>query len=259
MKCVVLTSSLKGTASHHLPILIEKYNVNVVLVIYNLNKGKKKKGFLSNKLKKVFQIGLLGALNGIRIRSWYDLSRIGFQTKSIHEVCSEYDIPLTEVDSLNSDLSRSEIMKSNADIGISLGNPYISERIFSIPELGMINIHHEILPDFQNAQSVIWSIYEGKKNTGYTIHEINKKIDEGAIILQETFPLEFGKKLKDTVALTSKMLLEKSAHGLGRVLGDYYKYKSKATPQKGGKKYTTPSIKEFFRILKQHNKLTSSN
>ena len=259
MRCVVLTSSLKGTASHHLPILIEKYNVDVVLVIYNLNKDRKKKGFLSKKMKKVFQIGLLGALNGIRMRRWYDLSRIGTQTRSIHEVCSKYKIPLTEVNSLNSDLSESEIIKSNADIGISLGNPYISEKIFSIPEFGMINIHHEILPDFQNAQSVIWSIYEGKKDTGYTIHEINQKIDEGAIILQETFPIEFGKKLKNTVTLTSKMLLDKSAHGLGRLLSDHKKLKSGAIPQRGGKKYTTPNIKEFFRILKQHSKLSSSN
>jgi folate-dependent phosphoribosylglycinamide formyltransferase PurN len=37
----------------------------------------------------------------------------------------------------------------------------------------MINIHHELLPEFLGAQSVLWQLHEGSTKTGFTIHRID--------------------------------------------------------------------------------------
>src|SRR3712207_8581825 len=49
-------------------------------------------------------------------------------------------------------LFRSLVKSADAALGLSLGNSYISSRIFTLPTYGMLNIHGEVLPDFQNAQ-----------------------------------------------------------------------------------------------------------
>src|SRR5439155_8886347 len=118
-----------------------------------------------------------------------------------------------------------EIMQEcKPDLGLSLGNSYISSKIFSIPVHGMLNIHGEVLPDFQNAQSVIWQIYEGRPETGYTIHKIDKGIDTGDIIRQEKFPIVFKESLAKTVSETCRLILERSAAGLVALLNDYEYY-----------------------------------
>ena|ERR1700730_1743036 len=66
------------------------------------------------------------------------------------------ETPIHRVDGINSD-GTVEIF--TAALGLSLGNGYISKRVFSIPKFGMINVHSERLPEYQNAQSVIWPIY----------------------------------------------------------------------------------------------------
>jgi methionyl-tRNA formyltransferase len=72
MKIVILTSSTHGTAAHHLPYLIESGSCEIAMVILNdgviLNKDK----YYKNKIRKILKIGILGALNGIRMRKWFN-------------------------------------------------------------------------------------------------------------------------------------------------------------------------------------------
>jgi methionyl-tRNA formyltransferase len=141
------------------------------------------------------------------------------------------------------------------DIGLSLGNGYISAKVFKIPRYGMINIHHEILPDYQNAQSIIWQLYNGSSETGYTIHCIDKNIDTGDILLQERVPIVFKPTLGETVAATMAALLDSSAIGLKRLLEDFNTYFDAGVPQGGGAKYTTPTYRQYLKILKQFERL----
>jgi methionyl-tRNA formyltransferase len=149
-----------------------------------------------------------------------------------------------------------DLFKSAApDLALSLGNSYISPRIFSIPRYGMLNIHGEILPDFQNAQSVIWQIYERSSETGYTIHKIDRKIDTGEIVKQERFPILFKSSLSETVSVTCAEILHRACQGLIDLLNDFEFHFNNAKPQGKGKSYTTPSLRQFIRIYFNFNKL----
>ena len=90
-------------------------------------------------------------------------------------------------------------MSLNVDLAISLGCSYISSKIFNIPKYGMINIHHEILPEYQNAQSVIWQLFNNSNKTGYTIHKITKKIDDGPILFKKERDIIISDTLRKTL------------------------------------------------------------
>lgn len=260
MKIIILTSSRYGTAAHHLPYLIESGTCEISMVILNEGRIKKNFRYLKNKVRKIIKIGPLGALNGIRMRKWFshDIS-IYKEIEELESICYRYDIPFHSTPNINTRSTEDLFRKANADVGLSLGNGYIGQRIYSIPKYGMINIHHEILPDYQNAQSVIWQIFNMSSITGYTIHKIDKHIDTGDLLLQGTIPIEFMGSLRRTVARTSVSLLEASAIGLVKVLGDLDQYYTSAKPQGPGKSYTTPSIWQYFKILRNHKKLKEAS
>ena len=67
----------------------------------------------------------------------------------------------------------------------------------------MVNIHTEILPD--TASSIIWPIYKKIKTTGFTIHQIDKKIDNGKILYQERYAIDFYPTLEETVKKSKKI------------------------------------------------------
>lgn len=256
MKIIILTSSLSGTAAHHLQYLIESNFIEVVMVVYNKGHIKNKKKYYQRKLEKIMKIGIFGTLNGMRIRKWFGEDTLQYLTfNTLDEMCKQYGIPFEQVDTINCKETISAFEDANADIGLSLGNGYIGSKIFNLPKYGMLNIHHEILPTFQNAQSIIWQIFKGSKSTGYTIHKIDKNIDTGEILYQEEMPIVFRKNLGDTVSFNYAKLWELSANGLVEVLQKFEYYYNQAKPQGKGEHYTTPSIAEFFTIFKQFKKL----
>jgi methionyl-tRNA formyltransferase len=256
LKVIVLTSSLRGTAANHLPALIESGCCQVVMVVHSRDVVRDKRKHYVRKLKKMLRIGLSGAMNGIRMRRWYheDTDRY-LPADPVNVTCAKHGIALHHVDAVNSDETRALFRQSGADLGISLGNGYIAKSVFSIPRLGMINIHHELLPEYQNAQSVIWQIYNNSNQTGYTIHRIESKIDAGAILYRQTMPIIFKESLADTVACTYAGLQRASAEGLVHTLRNFEELNKNAMPQGKGNSYTTPSLQQYLRILRNFERM----
>ncbi len=260
MKVIILTSSKNGTAAHHLPYLIESKSCEISLVILNDGAVINTYKYYKNKIRKTIKIGILGALNGIRMRKWFNQDMAEYKrVGDLQEICEKNKIPFATIPSINSQNTIEIIKNANADLGISLGNGYIGSKVFSIPKFGMINIHHEILPDYQNAQSIIWQIYNKSAMTGYTIHKIDRHIDTGEILLQKKIPISFENSLRKTIAKTSFFLLESSANGLLEVLSDFDNLYKNAQPQGMGKSYTTPSIWQYIKIYINYKKLKKSS
>ena len=260
MRIIILTSSRRGTASYCLPLLLKNAKCSIVKVVLNENQKNNKWNFYKRKLKKIGKIGIFGAINGIYIRKWFHHDRIGdVMLEDIEQLCKQFDVPFETTPYLNSQKTVDIVRECNPDLGLSLGNSYISKKVFSIPEYGMLNIHGEVLPDFQNAQSVIWQIYEGRAETGYTIHKIDKGIDTGDIMKMEKFPIVFKETLGETVLENSGIILQRSAEGLVSVINDYESYVKNAYKQGKGNTYTTPSFRQYQRIKKQFKILSALN
>jgi methionyl-tRNA formyltransferase len=198
----------------------------------------KKNKYYRSKFK-IIKIGFLGALNGIRMRKWFNQDMAKYKKiGELEEICRNNNIPFFTTSNINSQFTFDLFKKANADLGLSLGNGYIGQKIFSVPRYGMINIHHEILPAYQNAQSIIWQIYNMSSMTGYTIHKIDRHIDTGEILYQECIPIIFLKTLRQTVAKTSVSLLEASANGLLQVIINFDSLYKNAKLQGQGNSYT---------------------
>lgn len=250
VRIVVITCNLNGTAANCLPALIAHPGVEILGVLAAFGSGMSKWRVLRRRLLKIARIGPLGAWNGKRIRPWFR-----HNYGDVRTICHKAGVPFWEIVGLNSSAMIDKIKELNPDLGVSLGNGYIAPRVFSLPKMGMINLHSELLPAYQNAQSIIWPIYFNDPHTGFTIHEIERKIDTGRILYQRKYPLKFFPTLEETVR-KNKVEVEKDIPAaVADVCANIMAYKSKAVTQGRGGHYTTPSIWQFWRMCRNNARM----
>ena len=256
MKVVIVTGVRRGLASLAVPALLEGGH-GVAGIIYCEGQPAGLRVRLQRRLRKVARIGLLGAANGVRMRSWFSVEladRLGIE--DIEQVAARCLVPFHVAPGTNSDRTMGLLEQAQCDLALSLGNGYISRRVFSIPRLGMINIHHELLPAYPGAQSVLWQIHDGSSVSGYTIHQVREHIDKGEILYRESIPISFEPTLHQTVVSTLATLFQKSVEGLVVVLNRYAELIRTAESQPpSGRKYTTPTWREFRTMQRQHRRL----
>lgn len=258
MRVVLLTSGERGLAPYCAARLAADPAVDIAMIV--LNEGRQAGAWKARRrtLRKVRQIGPLGAVNGVRMRSWFDMSPL-LDAPPLAELAAELGVPLARTPTIGSPRTVELFARADADLGLSLGNPYIPQRVFAAPRLGMINIHHEVLPAFQGAQSVIWQIHEGSTETGYTIHRVERKIDGGEILYQERLPIRMMPTLADTVRVTVRRLHEQSAAGLLTLLRNFDEHAERATRQQGGRTFTTPTFGQYRHMVRQHRRLRAAS
>jgi methionyl-tRNA formyltransferase len=54
-----------------------------------------------------------------------------------------------------------------------------------MPEMGTVNVHASLLPQYRGAAPINWAIINGEKETGVTTFRLKHEIDTGNILLQD--------------------------------------------------------------------------
>ena len=81
---------------------------------------------------------------------------------------------------------------SDADLGVSVGNRVIAQSTFSIPRLGMVNLHHGRIPDYRGGPAAFWEIYNEERAIGVSVHRMDAQLDHGELLGAAEVALEPG-------------------------------------------------------------------
>ena len=248
IRVAIVTSSRAGTASQCLPELAEAEDITVGGVILVLGHYRTRWRKLRSKAKKVGRIGIGGAIVGRGMRRWHrDTS-----ADDIAELSKRLGIPFYTSPRTNAPETRELLRQTGAELGLSLGNSWLAPSVFSIPALGMINVHGEVLPRYRGAATAIWAIHDGNWETGFTIHQLERHIDAGAILYQEQFPIVVRSSLRATVVAASAETSRRVPLAVRSVVSNYHQLRAQAIVQEGGSDYTTPTLRQFLRMRRQH-------
>ena len=253
IRVALMTSGPVGGAGVVLDRLVRVAEVEIACLIVSETIAAKRSR--RKMLQKVWKIGLLGALNGVRIRKWF-----GHDMRTdAHEVAKAHGIPIVTVPRVNCDETVAALRHHAPDLGISVGNSYIASRVFTVPREGFINFHGELLPEYPGAQSVIWPIYFGRTQTGYTIHRIDKGIDTGDILYKRAVDIDFQPRLADTIRRTNERVREQLPEAFAALLADWDAHAAAARPQKAERHFTIPTFGQYLRIERNNKRLWREN
>jgi methionyl-tRNA formyltransferase len=99
----------------------------------------------------------------------------------------ERRLPLVQPEKIRQDAAVLEALKeTNPDINVVVAyGQIIPASIIYLPRLKSVNVHFSLLPAYRGAAPVQWAILNGDRVTGVTIFELNERMDEGDVIIQE--------------------------------------------------------------------------
>lgn len=149
---------------------------------------------------------------------------------NLREIANEYDIPYYEVDSAEGKRLKDYyyILKSfKLDLHLVLGWYYmISKDIRILAKYGAWGIHASLLPKYAGNAPLNWAIIHGEKETGVTLFRMEDGVDDGDIIKQLKFEIDY----KDTIKEVYEKATQVSKIILKEVLADLLQ--ATFTPQK---------------------------
>jgi len=260
LRYAVVTSHERGPASLFVQMLgstvPRPITMPTVLLCHGARPDRPASHRLVRRLRKIRRVGPLGALNGVRMRSWYGSAvSDALGIADIRRLCADNDMRLMEISGFWDNDAQRTLAELDASFAISLGNGFIPEAFFRLPRNGMINVHHELLPEYRGAQTALWQIHDGSAVTGYSVHEVSARIDAGRVLLREEMPILFQSSLRDTIVQTACAVQKRSIERLFDVILDFDRYRSLAPSASTGALYTTPSARAMLRIYRNHMKL----
>jgi len=126
-----------------------------------------------------------------RDKSASELAVLQDSRNELERIAHERRIPFQLVRNYH-DVEAIELMKAcDPDLGVIYGTNIIKESVFNIPRLGSINLHQGLAPFYRGGPPIFWELYNGETEVGLTVHQVAAKVDSGAIMLQETVPLNY--------------------------------------------------------------------
>ena len=136
-------------------------------------------------LIQVGKMGLVLTFNKIlNIIDAFFLFKLGFlkSLKSVAVACdSKYKVMINPNEKTNIDW----LAELNVDLIVSFSAPCVfKNELLKLPKLGCINLHCSLLPKYAGLLPSFWTLFDKGDIFGATVHKMDDKIDNGAILGQ---------------------------------------------------------------------------
>ena len=127
------------------------------------------------------------------------------RNSAVKEYALKKNIELLQPKNLKDQSFIEKIKKFKPDFIIVVAFRMLPKVIWSIPNLGTINLHASLLPDYRGAAPINWALINGEKYTGVTTFFIDDKIDTGDILLQKRIKINKTDNAEDLHNSLSKI------------------------------------------------------
>ncbi len=79
----------------------------------------------------------------------------------------------------------------DADVAISAAFPVlIPADALGVPPLGIINTHPSLLPRYRGPNPIAWTVRNGDRELGYSVHRMDESFDTGPLVAQGSTPID---------------------------------------------------------------------
>jgi methionyl-tRNA formyltransferase len=104
----------------------------------------------------------------------------------VTETAQKHGLPLLQTALLKRPETISWVQKQAPDLLVlAFVTSFVPAPMINLAKLGGINYHPSLLPKYRGGSAINWTIINGERETGVTIHYIDEGVDTGPILLQE--------------------------------------------------------------------------
>ena len=125
----------------------------------------------------------------------------------VKQAAEAANIPVLQPEKLRDPAFLAELSHFQADLQVVVAFRMLPELVWAMPRVGTFNLHGSKLPQYRGAAPINWAIINGETETGVTTFFIEKEIDTGQMIFQESEPIHAD----DTAGTLHDRLMERGA------------------------------------------------
>jgi methionyl-tRNA formyltransferase len=137
---------------------------------------------------------------------------------SVAKLAADYDIPFITPGDPNSPEVIAQLEAAKPDFLFSFYYRHMLKKgLLDIPSKGAFNMHGSLLPYYRGRVPVNWAVIRGEKETGATLHVMNEKPDNGAIVDQQAIPIlpdDTASEVFHKVTCAAEVCLDRCLPGL---------------------------------------------
>ena len=111
------------------------------------------------------------------------------ESNPLVEFAGGYDVPVFDVRSISQEAERIAGQPGGWLINVN-STAIIPSNVLKLFDGRSLNFHPGLLPDYAGLHTHQWAIRNGEREFGVTVHRMEQRIDAGAIVGQQRFPIQ---------------------------------------------------------------------
>ncbi|GAB4385097.1 MAG: hypothetical protein Kow0022_09790 [Phycisphaerales bacterium] len=128
---------------------------------------------------------------------------------SVAAVARKYNVPVHDCADVNSE----EFLKLLRDLGVEFivsisGTQLYKRKLREQTPWGIVNCHGALLPRYRGLMPSFWTLANDEKEGGVSVHYVDKKLDNGPIIVQKRYRIHPHDTLEDIMARSKDLAAE---------------------------------------------------
>ncbi|MYC26758.1 MAG: methionyl-tRNA formyltransferase [Nitrospira sp. SB0662_bin_26] len=109
----------------------------------------------------------------------------------VKELALAKGLPVSQPDKIKSPEFLQQLAEWKPDvIAVTAFGRILPKPILDLPPMGCVNVHGSLLPAYRGAAPIQWALIHGDTETGITTMVMDEGMDTGAVLLQQTIPIE---------------------------------------------------------------------
>ena len=109
----------------------------------------------------------------------------------VKELALTKGLPVSQPDKIKSPEFLQQLSEWKPDvIAVTAFGRILPKTILDLPPMGCVNVHGSLLPAYRGAAPIQWALIHGDTETGITTMLMDEGMDTGAVLLQQTVPIE---------------------------------------------------------------------
>ena len=128
---------------------------------------------------------------------------------SVRAVAKKYGIPVHDMPDVNAEPFLEMLRKNEVDFIVSIsGTQLYKRKLREQTPWGIVNCHGALLPKYRGLMPSFWTLANDAREGGVSVHYVDKKLDNGPIVVQRSYRIHPHDTLEDVMTRSKDLAAE---------------------------------------------------
>lgn len=128
---------------------------------------------------------------------------------TVGAVAKKYGVPVHDMPDVNSEEFLQMLRDNGVEFIVSIsGTQLYRRKLRDQTPFGIVNCHGALLPKYRGLMPSFWTLANDEKRGGVSVHYVDKKLDNGPIVVQKEYAIHSHDTLEDVMARSKDLAAE---------------------------------------------------